>query len=338
VLKPITIIGGGLAGLALGILLRREGAPVVIREAGAYPRHRVCGEFISGEGRAVLRELGWEEELLKGRAVEAREAAFFWRGRRIAMALPEAALCVSRFVLDRFLAVEFQRLGGELRVMDRAGAEASGKGVVRATGRRRAENGAGFLFGLKAHAREANLSADLELHFRGNSYVGICRLPGGGANVCGLFYSRRALPNLQKEWATHLGQAVTSAALAGAGWDEQSCCSVAGLTVAKEEAGKEFSVGDSAAMIPPLTGNGMSMAFESAVLASAALRRYCAGSCGWDAALREYRRAWGERFGRRLRWASFVQRLVFNSQAQGAFFLMAKAAPLLPNLLFARTR
>ena len=56
--KPITIIGGGLAGLTLGIGLRQLGAPVTIWEAGRYPRHRVCGEFISGNGQAVLQRFG----------------------------------------------------------------------------------------------------------------------------------------------------------------------------------------------------------------------------------------------------------------------------------------
>ena len=44
----IEIVGGGLAGLSLGVALRREGVPVTLFEAGDYPRHRVCGEFIAG--------------------------------------------------------------------------------------------------------------------------------------------------------------------------------------------------------------------------------------------------------------------------------------------------
>jgi len=48
VMKSITIVGGGLAGLTLGIGLRQRGVPAALWEAGHYPRHRVCGVFICG--------------------------------------------------------------------------------------------------------------------------------------------------------------------------------------------------------------------------------------------------------------------------------------------------
>ena len=54
---PITIVGGGLAGLTLGIGLRQRQIPVAVWEAGNYPRHRVCGEFISGRGQQTLERL-----------------------------------------------------------------------------------------------------------------------------------------------------------------------------------------------------------------------------------------------------------------------------------------
>ena len=47
-LLPVQIIGGGLAGLTLGLGLRQRDVPVTIHEAGNYPRHRVCGEFSNG--------------------------------------------------------------------------------------------------------------------------------------------------------------------------------------------------------------------------------------------------------------------------------------------------
>ena len=75
-MKAITVIGGGLAGLTLGIGLRQCGVPVTIWEAGRYPRHRVCGEFISGNGQAVLERLGLLPRCHQAGAVYACTAMF----------------------------------------------------------------------------------------------------------------------------------------------------------------------------------------------------------------------------------------------------------------------
>jgi len=89
--------------------------PVTIHEAGHYPRHRVCGEFISGRGQATLARLGLRELLHQAGAVSAQTAAFFSATRSTGpQPLPSAALCLSRFRLDAALAEKFQKLGGEL--------------------------------------------------------------------------------------------------------------------------------------------------------------------------------------------------------------------------------
>ena len=77
----ITIVGGGLAGLSSGIALRRRGVPVNLHEAGVYPRHRVCGEFISGVSQCTFDSLGIGE--IFDDAKEHRSTAWFFRDRRI---------------------------------------------------------------------------------------------------------------------------------------------------------------------------------------------------------------------------------------------------------------
>lgn len=56
----VGIIGGGVAGSALAILLAREGRQVAVFEQNDYPKHKVCGEFISNESRDFFLELGVE--------------------------------------------------------------------------------------------------------------------------------------------------------------------------------------------------------------------------------------------------------------------------------------
>src|SRR5204863_3537609 len=133
-MKPITIVGGGLAGLTLGIGLRQRGLPATVYEAGNYPRHRVCGEFISGRGQIALQELGLLKKLDR-HALIARDAAFFAEQKSIHHQLPEPALSISRYDLDAFLAQTFQQLGGELKVNERWTGQFT-DGVIRATGRR----------------------------------------------------------------------------------------------------------------------------------------------------------------------------------------------------------
>jgi hypothetical protein len=188
-LRPITIIGGGLAGLTLGIGLRREGIPVTIREAGHYPRHRVCGEFISGRGQETLARLGLRDELIKAGAIAATTAMFLsGNAKSPARPLAKPALCLSRFVLDALLGNVFRELGGDLHEKERWRENTFGEGMVRANGRRAHPTDDGWhWYGLKVHARNLPLEADLEMHIVRNGYVGLTRLPNNEVDVCGLF-------------------------------------------------------------------------------------------------------------------------------------------------------
>ena len=342
--EPITIVGGGLAGLTLGIGLRQRGVPVTVCEAGRYPRHRVCGEFISGHGQASLARLGLLDCLRDAGAGSARSAAFYAGKAMIATRpLPEAALCVSRFRLDERLAQEFQGLGGELRAGVRWTGE-FGSGIVRATGRRAEPVADGWrLFGLKVHARGVPLDADLEMHFLPAGYVGLCRLPGGKVNICGLFRSAAPVPDLAQRWLEWLGGPADSSLhsrLVSAQFDEDSFCSIAGLGLRPQRATerRECCVGDALTMIPPMTGNGMSMAFESAELALNPLMKFSRGELPWAQAQQEVARTCDKTFSPRLRWAAWLQRALFFPPARSALFFLAERSECCWRGLFGRTR
>ena len=111
----IEIVGGGLAGLTLGLALRRQGIGVRVIEAGTYPRHRVCGEFITGLDDETIEQLGLAP--LFADAPRHRAAVWFIDG---AMArtetFPRPAIGISRYALDARLADAFVAHGGELCV------------------------------------------------------------------------------------------------------------------------------------------------------------------------------------------------------------------------------
>ena len=341
--KPIQIIGGGLAGLTLGIGLRKHDVPVTIVEAGRYPRHRVCGEFINGRGLETLETLGLTKKLVSAGAVPARTAAFFLgESQSPVRRLPWPALCLSRSIMDTLLAEEFQALGGELRTGERQNADL-GEGIVRASGRRlqSVDNGWRW-FGLKAHATGVSPVADLEMHLGRDGYVGICQLGGGEVNVCGLF--RRAdspmvavagFDRLRGETGSILRQR-----LADAHFDESSFCSVAGLSLRPRRAGQEsaLSVGDALTMIPPVTGNGMSLAFESAELAVEPIVAFSLGELSWEEARRMVARRCDERFAGRLAWAQWFQRALFSPLPQKILLSAVSRSERFWRFAFGRTR
>jgi 2-polyprenyl-6-methoxyphenol hydroxylase-like FAD-dependent oxidoreductase len=343
--RPITIVGGGLAGLTLGVALRQRDVPVTLYEAGSYPRHRVCGEFICGRGIDVLRELGLYLKVLAASAIEARSAAFFsgphaYRPK----ALPRAALCLSRHVMDELLAREFRHLGGELRERERFTATDYPVGTVRATGRRLDARRASVKWiGLKAHALKATLTADLEMHFVAGGYVGLCRLAGGVVNASGLFAVHGPVPRLASHWRDFLCGPAGSALherLAKAEFVDESFCAVSGLNLrpAKAEKASECCVGDALTMIPPVTGNGMSMAFESAAWAAQPLAAYSRGERTWEEARREIARRCDRGFARRLRWARWLQWAVLHRGTRAVLLELGERCEWVWRAWFAMTR
>ena len=343
--KPVTIIGGGLAGLALGIGLRRRDVPVMVWEAGHYPRHRVCGEFISGRGQQTLSQLGLRELLARAGAMNAGTAAFFSTTQSTPpRSLPARAICLSRFTMDHALAAEFRRLGGELLEGRRQAEGIFGEGTVRATGRRaRSEANGTRWFGLKVHARNVPLTADLEMHVSSRGYVGLCRVDGGAVNVCGLFRRRAGenqTPQNWREWLRGQVDSPLNRRLAAAAFDEDSFCAVAGISLRPQcaAARAECCVGDAITMIPPVTGNGMSMAFESAGMAVEPLVAWSGGELSWMETWQKLAGQCDAAFARRLAWAKWLQRMMLAPSLQNMLAQFIARSEWFWRTAFERTR
>jgi flavin-dependent dehydrogenase len=342
--RPVQIVGGGLAGLTLGISLRQKQIPVTILEAGIFPRHRVCGEFISGRGQATLARLGLTRLLFDSGATVARNAAFYSETRSNGpRALPSDAICLSRFILDAALAGKFRELGGGM-IENRRFTGNFSEGVVRASGRRiAAGKDAARWFGLKIHAHNVALTADLEMHVSRRGYVGLCKLAGGRVNVCGIFRRRvgesAAAPDSRERLRGEPGS-VLRERLAAADFDENSFCAVAGISLqpCRAAARDEVCVGDAITMIPPVTGNGMSLAFESAELAAAPLAAWSCGEISWNVARQKIARSCDERFSARLRWADWFQHFLLLSASQNPLLAFAARSDWFWRFAFERTR
>ena len=68
------VVGAGPAGSAAAILLARAGRKVLLVEKDTFPRHKVCGEFLSSDALPLLERLG------ALRAVEAHGPERIGRG------------------------------------------------------------------------------------------------------------------------------------------------------------------------------------------------------------------------------------------------------------------
>lgn len=315
-MRPIEIVGGGVGGLALGLALRRSDVPVTVYEAGDYPRHRVCGEFISGLDGGTRGALDLSDLLTD--SVPHRGVTYFLRGRPLPpFSLPGTAWGISRHTLDARLARAFIKAGGDLRTHTRVPEEGTPDGRVFAAGRRRKGP---FWVGLKLHVRDLPLANDFEVHLGDRAYVGMSRVETGAVNVCGIFGQREATArgaDLLEHYLRAAGLGGLAERILAATIDADSfCVTAAPLGDSRVAASDRIWIGDACASIPPFTGNGLAMALQGAELAVAPLRAYAAGLAGWGESIRAVGRAQRLRFRRRLMVASLMHPFFLESRRQ----------------------
>ncbi len=181
-MTKISVIGGGPAGSSAALAALRTGADVDLYEKSTFPRHKVCGEFLSPEVADLLDGLGVWNRCQQAAPATIRRVHLYLGKSEKSWTLPEHAHGLSRFALDQVLLESAVSAGAVLRKAIR---QAGNTPEIVAHGRQGQAPGKNRLFGFKAHFTGP---ADdvMRLFFFQGCYVGVNAVEGGKTNVCGL--------------------------------------------------------------------------------------------------------------------------------------------------------
>ena len=299
---PIIVAGGGLAGATAACLLARAGREVLVVEREAQAADKICGEFISAEAQDYLERIGMDLATLGGHPIRGLRLV---RGTRIASSkLPFTGLGLSRRVLDEALLRHAGQCGAQILrgrtatlkqdrepiVLDVTGGEelrtetlflATGKQDLR--GIRRHFAAPPDLVGFKLHlelapSQRAALAGQVEILLLRDGYAGIQMVENGRSNLC-LLVERSRLQRAGGNWEGLIEDLMRTephlrTRLAGAAPPARQPLSIFRVPYGFVHApGADdppgiFRLGDQMGVIPSFTGDGMSIALHSAVVAA----------------------------------------------------------------------
>jgi len=291
-----------VAGCAASIALARKGQAVTLIEREPAPRHKVCGEFLSGEALEDLDALGIDVGSLGAVPITyVRLAA----ARRAAQApLPFPAASLTRRALDTALIAEAIAAGVRVEQgRSVQGLARTAPNVWQATLDDGTTREAATVFlatgkhDLRGHARPedpqrwiafkmyfrlgpaqaAELAHASELMLYPGGYGGIQPVEGGIANLC-CVVQQRYLARTGNRWENFLAKMQQdcphlATRLAGA---EPLLAKPIAIThipygyVRRTSEDGLYCIGDQAAVIPSFTGDGISIALHTARCAVAA--------------------------------------------------------------------
>ena len=281
---PPLIVGGGPAGSAVAIALAQGGAHAVIHERQSETGDAICGGFLSWRTLASLERLGVS---VAGHPVD--RVALFAGDVMASAPLPAGAVGVSRRVLDTMMLARAEAAGAGVErgvtVKTWDGEPlflATGKHELRGLARPKAggDPTLGLRLRLPPHAALTRLiGGAIELHLFDRGYVGLVAQEDGSANLC-LAVRKSRLAEADGNPDTllrQIGWGPLGERLAYADWSQpvDAIASVPYGWRATTTAPGVWRLGDQAACIPSLAGEGMGIAVASGI---AAARQWLQGS------------------------------------------------------------
>jgi len=331
----LIVIGGGPAGCAAAISAARFGASVLILERSCFPRHKVCGEFVSPESVALLQGLlNPSQRDLVGAAPRIGKSRIFIDGVILSAEVSPPAVSIARFDLDLALWTSCGESGASMRegtvvqqiegtgpfnvvTADEAWAA---RAVINATGRwsnltspaiRTHARGERWI-GIKGHFDEPEPSPSVDLYFFDGGYCGVQPVSfpegiAGRVNACamvraevatsidGVFQCHSALDQRSRKWKPATTPVSTSPLI---------------FHEPEPVDGTILQVGDAATFVDPFVGDGISLALQSGVLAAQCLKCVIEGKPSLTKAMQSYRGAYMRRLAPVFRNSSRLRRML----------------------------
>ena len=291
-----------MAGCAASIALARKGRSVTLIEREPTPRHKVCGEFLSGEALDDLHALGIDVASLGAVPIEYVRLAAAKRAAEAPLPFPAASL--TRKALDTALIAEAVAAGVHIErgrsvqslrhtttkvwqaTLD-DGTSREAPAVFLATGKhdlrghtrpRDPEQWVAFkMYFRLAPAQAAELARASELMLYPGGYGGLQPVESGIANLC-CVVQKPYLARAGHQWENFLTRMQgdcphLAMRLAGA---EPLLAKAIAIThipygyIRRTTDDGLYCIGDQAAVIPSFTGDGISIALHTARCATAA--------------------------------------------------------------------
>ena len=336
----VAVIGGGPAGTAASIAAARAGKKVILFERGRYPRHKVCGEFVSPESHHVLVNLlGNDHPLLQTPAMISR-ARMFADGRCIEFQLHERAWSITRHDLDFALWQAAEQSGVHCKIETKVdsiasdhvitvGERVNAKTVINASGRwsnlrRPIKQDGPQLIGLKAHFSGEYAPDSTDIYFFEGGYCGVQPISATAVNASAVVQSNVAT-SMEEVLAAHPDLWLRSRQ-----WERiTDLVTTSPLIHRAPEPVTDgvLNVGDAAGFIDPFVGDGISLALRSGVLAA---------QCAQDP--ERYGAEYTSRFSKAFRTSSAVRRLTQAPHFVRRAAIFAFQSELLRNYALRRSR